>query len=285
MVSKRGWITYGPVSLLYPQCCPIRLYVIWPCLKTLVGSADKESACNAGDLGLIPGLGRSPGEGKGYPLQYFGLGCKESDTTKRLSLSLSRPSVLLSELQRLSLNMLLCASAPFCLWWFPAAPHHWMHPQSSSVTPLDYDVALITMYSYLFLHVIFFFFWIFFPPLDLWFSQWQGQGNGLRPAASAPPGDLFAVVQSLSHVQFFLTPWTAAPQASLSSTVSWNLLKFMSTESVMPSSATSFSFFAFSLSQHQGLIQWVCSLHHVAKVLEHQLQHQSLQWLIRVDFL
>ena len=34
------------------------------------GSAGKESACNAGDLGSIPGLGRSPGEGKGYPLQY-----------------------------------------------------------------------------------------------------------------------------------------------------------------------------------------------------------------------
>ena len=33
----------------------------------------KESACNAGDLGSIPGLGRSPGEGKGYPLQYSGL--------------------------------------------------------------------------------------------------------------------------------------------------------------------------------------------------------------------
>ena len=32
-----------------------------------------ESTCNAGDLGLIPGLGRSPGEGKGYPLQYSGL--------------------------------------------------------------------------------------------------------------------------------------------------------------------------------------------------------------------
>ena len=38
------------------------------------GSADKESACNAGDLGSIPGLGRSPGEGKGYPLQYSCLG-------------------------------------------------------------------------------------------------------------------------------------------------------------------------------------------------------------------
>ena len=37
------------------------------------GSAGKESARNAGDLGLIPGLGRSPGEGKGYPLQYSGL--------------------------------------------------------------------------------------------------------------------------------------------------------------------------------------------------------------------
>ena len=37
------------------------------------GSAGKESACNAGGLGLIPGLGRSPGEGKCYPLQYSGL--------------------------------------------------------------------------------------------------------------------------------------------------------------------------------------------------------------------
>ena len=37
------------------------------------GSAGKESACNARDLGSIPGLGRSPGEGKGYPLQYSGL--------------------------------------------------------------------------------------------------------------------------------------------------------------------------------------------------------------------
>ena len=35
------------------------------------GSAGKESACNAGDLGSIPGLGRSPGEGKGYPLPVF----------------------------------------------------------------------------------------------------------------------------------------------------------------------------------------------------------------------
>ena len=41
----------------------------------------------------------------------------------------------------------------------------------------------------------------------------------------------------------------------------------------------------FNLSQHQGLFQWVGSLHHVAKVLEFQLQHQSFQWIFRTDFL
>ena len=40
---------------------------------SLVAQAGKESTCNWGDLGSIPELGRSPGEGKGYPLQYSGL--------------------------------------------------------------------------------------------------------------------------------------------------------------------------------------------------------------------
>ena len=44
------------------------IYIGLPC-----GSAGKESACNTGDLGSIPGLGRSPGEGKGNPLQFSGL--------------------------------------------------------------------------------------------------------------------------------------------------------------------------------------------------------------------
>ena len=46
---------------------------------------------------------------------------------------------------------------------------------------------------------------------------------------------LVSSVQSLSHVQLFATPWAAARQASLSFTISWSLLKLMSTESVMPS--------------------------------------------------
>ena len=57
------------------------------------GSDTKESACNAGDMSLIPGLGRSPGKGNGYALQYSCLenciGHKESDVTKQLTLSLS----------------------------------------------------------------------------------------------------------------------------------------------------------------------------------------------------
>ena len=42
---------------------------------------------------------------------------------------------------------------------------------------------------------------------------------------------------------------------------------------------------AFNLSQHQGLFKWVSSSHQVAKVLEFQLQHQSFQWIFRIDFL
>ena len=47
---------------------PTPTFLGFPC-----GSAGKESACNAGHLGSIPGLGRSPGEGKCYPLQYSGI--------------------------------------------------------------------------------------------------------------------------------------------------------------------------------------------------------------------
>ena len=56
------------------------------------GSAGKESTCSTGDLDSIPGLGRYPGEGKGYPLQFSGLensmDCTESYTTERLSFTL-----------------------------------------------------------------------------------------------------------------------------------------------------------------------------------------------------
>ena len=70
--------------------------VFRPTLDFPCATAVKGSACNAGDLGSIPRLGRSPGEGKGYPLQYSGLensmdyivhGVTESDTDGQLLLS------------------------------------------------------------------------------------------------------------------------------------------------------------------------------------------------------
>ena len=99
---------------------------------------------------------------------------------------------------------------------------------------------------------------------------------------------LIVVVPSLSRVQLFVTPWTAACQASLSFTVSRRLLKLMSIESwshpTISSSVTAFSSCPQSF-QHQGLLQCVGSLHQVVKVLELQFQHQSFQWIFRTDFL
>ena len=63
---------------------------------------------------------------------------------------------------------------------------------------------------------------------------------------------------------FFVTPWTAAHQASLFFIISQNLLKFMFIESVMPSSSPH----AFNVSHHEHLFQRVRSSHEVAKVLE-----------------
>ena len=72
---------------------PSPVFLGFPCV-----SAGKESACNVGDLGSVPGLGRSAGEGKDTHFSilawrihglYSPWGCKESDTTEQLSVSLS----------------------------------------------------------------------------------------------------------------------------------------------------------------------------------------------------
>ena len=77
----------GQEDLLGKDRLPTSVFLGFP-----GGSVGKESACNAGDLGLVPGLGRSPGEGERLPIPVFspgefhGLyspwGLKESDTTE-----------------------------------------------------------------------------------------------------------------------------------------------------------------------------------------------------------
>ena len=97
-----------------------------------------------------------------------------------------------------------------------------------------------------------------------------------------------AVVQSLSPVQLFATPWTAARQAPLSYTISWSLLKLVHwmDDAIQPSHPLSTpSPPAFSLAQHEGLFQRVGSSRQLAKVLELQHQHQTFQCILRVDFL
>ena len=61
---------------------------------------------------------------------------------------------------------------------------------------------------------------------------------------------------------------------------------YWASDAIQPSHPLSSLFSpAFNLSQHQGLFKWVSSLHQVAKVLEFQLQYQSLQWIFKTDFL
>ena len=82
-------------------------------------------------------------------------------------------------------------------------------------------------------------------------------------------------IQLFRRVQLFATPWTAVYQAFLSISNSLSLLKLMSIKSIdaiQPSPSPP----AFNLSQQQGLFQWGSSSYQVAKVLEFQLQHQSL---------
>ena len=70
-----GMLHFRPAVLKYSGLRILHtanlLYYYWATLGFPSGSEDKASACNAGDLGLIPGLGRFPGEGNGSPLQYY----------------------------------------------------------------------------------------------------------------------------------------------------------------------------------------------------------------------
>ena len=88
-----GWEELGTNGLLIRET---KKSIIFVNMDFPGDSAGKESACNAGDLVSVPGLGRSPGEGNGYPVfwpgEFHGLyspwGHKELDTTEWLSLSL-----------------------------------------------------------------------------------------------------------------------------------------------------------------------------------------------------
>ena len=143
------------------------------------------------------------------------------------------------------------------------------------------DEAILTLWQNLLMKMV----WNNYFSRDLsWRDCLQLKSQIQKPLAHD-----VVVVQLLSCVQLFVTPW-------LYSTPGFPVLHYLPvftqiyvhwiSDVIRPSHPLSPpSPFAFNLSQHQGLFQWVGSSHEVAKVLELQFQHQSFQWIFRVDLL
>ena len=164
-------------------------------------SKGKASACNLGDPGLIPGLGRSLGEGNGNPFRYSCLenpidgegcrlqsmveyslwGCKESHMTERLHFIFRAPMGTVNQKQ------------------FGVSADGGWQQVSMGLAPRNTP---------------------------------QSRACSILLGSLTDLGKLVAVVQLLSHVRLFVTPWNAACQACLNFTISWSLLKFMFIELV-----------------------------------------------------
>ena len=122
---------------------------------------------------------------------------------------------------------------------------------------------------------------------NVWMNELMQDKEGRVSNYSKISDMTVSSVQSLSRVRLFVTPWTAALQASLSITSSWSLLKLISIKSVMPSNHLILCHFLLLPLSIFPSIRFFSneSSHQVAKVLEFQLQHQSFQWIFRTDFL
>ena len=169
---------------------------------------------SAGDLGLIPGLGRAPGEGKGYPLQYFGLensmdsidhGVAKHDWATFTSLhftTFSQPGCWMKVMQWfflllfLFLPLKLLLSPPSCLFFLyllPFVEQIIKKALHGRLRPL-----LIKTLVNKIVHML---------------TSWSSYSGGVRLIQL---NKWISSVQSLSRVRLFTTPWIAACQASLS---------------------------------------------------------------------
>ena len=123
--------------------------------------------------------------------------------------------------------------------------------------------------------------------------EWITAGANSDFPSTAPAPSLcicceVVAVQLLSHVWFFVTPWTAARQASLSFTSSQSVLKLILTESIMPSNnlipCCPLLLLRSICPSIRVFFWWVGSSHQGAQVLELQLQHQSFQYSGLISF-
>ena len=177
--------------------------------------------------------------------------------------------------------MHLCAYVQGCCWH--------MSVTNRNSGPLCDPCWLLPQW-HVFVHVCVLWTWYFIEP-HVWESLGSTLGNSdhfwvFFVLVFSRNSVYFSSVHSLSHAWLFLTPWTAAHQASLS------IPEFIQThvcwvdDAIQPSHPLSSpSPPTFNLSQDQSLFKWVSSSHQVARVLEFQLQHQSFQWIFRTDLL
>ena len=113
------------------------------------GSESKASACSAGDLGSIPGLGRSPGEGNGNPLQYS---CLENPmdggawwatvhrVAKSCTIPLGHPSALAPSIQYRALNLDWLLVSYMILYMFQCYSPRSSHPLPLQQSPIDCSI-------------------------------------------------------------------------------------------------------------------------------------------------
>ena len=155
-----------------------------------------------------------------------------------------------------------CWSNRFCCDKLTQPMH--THPQTPSVwsgqATEDFLITISSLFCLRSLPLPLSFIFIFVP----WSKVWHFFPASLQWTFLA----VVLVVQSLSGVRLFATPWTAARWTSLSFTISWSLLRLMSIESVMHSNNLVLCVPfppAFCLSQQRGFFQWGNSLHQVAK--------------------
>ena len=125
-------------------------------------------------------------------------------------------------------------------------------------------------------------------PKDRHKYYWAGEPRNGWALKRRDTESWYFMLLLLSHyAKLIATSWTASHQAFSSFTTSRSLPKLRSIESVIPSNHLILCCPLLLLppifSQNQGLFQWVMYLHQMTKILELQLQHQSFQWIFRVD--
>ena len=207
------------------------------------------SAGDVRDADSIPGS-RSPGVGNGTPLQYF---CLENLTLKPLIVWITTNCGKF--LKRWEYQTTIAASRETCMQVKKQQLELDMEQQTGSKLGTEYIKAVYCHPAYL-----------TYMQSSVQFRSVAQSCPTLCDPMDCRPGLGFPVhhqLLDLAQTHVHCVSDAIQPSHPLSS----------------PSPPV------FSLSQHQGLFQWVSSLHQVARVLEFQLQHQSFQWIFKTDFL